>query len=229
MKSPLEVCQWLVMERPDILIMAYQMYSAKNTSLDSPPINMSNMPATVTQMKKSPHEEKSLARLWLEEIKCLFLRCRKPSDTVIESLIEKIFNYDLCSDDASEIICHSKRTLTDYRNKLNNKIVKNVNKLKEIRLREGQRNTPTGLEIEEFISQEVVEEILKNYLKGTNKRKLKQCGTMDQLILFVREAFKVHYAIYDTKAIIRLNYITLDCKVPSRSGKNIASKLSLVN
>ena len=50
---------------------------------------------------------------------------------------------------------------------------------------------------------------------------------MDRLVLFVREAFRVHYIKYDVKAIKELDNITIDCKVPSRSGKNIALKLSL--
>ena len=83
------------------------------------------------------------------------------------------------------------------------------------------------MEVNEFISQAVVENILSRYLKGTNKRMLKSCGTMDQLVLFVREAFRVHYTAYNVKAIKKLDDITMGFKVPSRSGKNIASKLSL--
>ncbi|CAI2201347.1 4407_t:CDS:1, partial [Funneliformis geosporum] len=66
-------------------------------------------------MKSAPsQEEKALARLWYEEIKCLFLRCRVPSDEAIENLVKKIFNYDLCSNDVEELICHSKWVLTDF-------------------------------------------------------------------------------------------------------------------
>ena len=43
----------------------------------------------------------------------------------------------------------------------------------------------------------------------------------------VREAFTVHYTTYNIKAIKNLDNITMGCKVPSRSGKNIASRLSL--
>ncbi|CAG8811805.1 14117_t:CDS:1, partial [Racocetra fulgida] len=41
----------------------------------------------------------------------------------IENLITEIFNYELYSNEAVKIICHSKRVLTDFRNKLNKGIV----------------------------------------------------------------------------------------------------------
>ena len=88
--------------------------------------------------------------------------------------------------------------------------------------------TPTRSEINEFMFQEVVEKVLYRYLSGTDKIRLKKCGTIEKLILMVREAFMVHYKSYNIKAIKTLDNITIGCKVPSRSGKNIASKLSLV-
>jgi len=102
-----------------------------------------------------------------------------------------------------------------------------VKEFKEKQIREKRTTAPTETEIEEFLSQEVVEQILNRYLKGTDQSKLKKCGTMEQLMLFVREAFKIHYTKYNTKAIKKLDEITMKCKVPSRSGKNIASRFSL--
>ena len=162
-------------------------------------------PAAVT-----PEVEKMLAWLWHEEIKCLFLRCKAPPDRAIEQLVTKIFNYDLYSNSAEEVICHSKWVLTDFHSKLNKKIDEKVREFKEIHTR------PTNLDITEFISQEVVEQILFRYLTGTDKVKLKKCGTMEKLVMFVREAFKVHHTA-----------ITMGCKIPSRSGKNIATRISL--
>ena len=76
-----------------------------------------------------------------------------------------------------------------------------------------------------FVTQEVVEKILFRYLPGTNKNKLKKCGTMEKLMLFVREAIKVHFITYNIEGIKELDNITVNCKMPSRSGKDIASKL----
>ena len=57
--------------------------------------------------------------------------------------------------------------------------------------------------------------------------KLKRCGTMDQLVILVKEAFKIHYNAYNTKTV-KKHHLTMDCRIPNRSGNNIASKLSLV-
>ena len=109
MENAFEVCQWLIMERPDILAMVKQMHDAMNTSLDLPLAN--NIP-TAPMLKSATtmlvDDEKSLIRLWHEEIKCLFLRCRAPPDEAIESLVKTIFNYNLYSNSAEEVICHSK-------------------------------------------------------------------------------------------------------------------------
>ncbi|PKK59385.1 hypothetical protein RhiirC2_794902 [Rhizophagus irregularis] len=199
MENIFEVCQWLITERQDILFMAYQMYNASNTSLDSPLVNMPTSPLTMKPAAVTLNDEKDLARLWHEEI----------------------------NSDAEEVICHSKRVLTDFRSKLNKKIDARVSEFKEKRIREELTTAPTRTEIEEFLSKEVVEQILDRYLKGTDKTKLKNCGTMEKLVLFVREAFKIHYTKYNIKDIKKLDRITIKCKVPSRSGKNIASKFSL--
>ena len=206
--------------------MANPMTHALNTLLDPYSVDMATTTAQPT--KSAPQDEKALARLWHEEIKCLFLRCRAPSNEAIEILVKKIFNYDLYSNNVEEVICHSKRVLTDFRSKFNKKIITLVNELKEKRSREGYNMiTPTRLEISKFISQEVVEKVLHRYLSGTDKNRLKSCGTMEKLILMVREAFTVHYTTYNIKAIKNLDNITMGCKVPSRSGKNITSRLSL--
>ncbi|PKB94034.1 hypothetical protein RhiirA5_404908 [Rhizophagus irregularis] len=54
MKSVFEVCQWLITERTDILMIANQMYNAMNTSLDSSHVNMSTilMPKSATVYMK---------------------------------------------------------------------------------------------------------------------------------------------------------------------------------
>ncbi|PKK59543.1 hypothetical protein RhiirC2_719747 [Rhizophagus irregularis] len=133
MKNILEVCQWLI-ERLDVLVMANQMYNAMNTSLDLPLVNNMTPTAPISKATAaiSANDEKALARLWHEEIKCLFLRCRAPPDDAIESFVKTIFNYDLYSNNAEEVICHSKWILTDFRSKLNKKIDAKVHEFREI-------------------------------------------------------------------------------------------------
>ncbi|CAI2200532.1 18302_t:CDS:2, partial [Funneliformis geosporum] len=111
----------------------------------------------VTERLSSKIEEKALVRLWHEEIKCLFLRCRVSPDEAIENLVKKIFNYDLCSNDVEEVICYSKRVLTDFYSKFNKKIAIKVNELKERQSRKRLNIIiPIRTEIENFISQEVI-------------------------------------------------------------------------
>jgi len=51
---------------------------------------------------------------------------------------------------------------------------------------------------------------------------------MEKLILImVKKAFIMHYTTYNVKAIENLDNIMIRCKVPSKSGKNIALRLSL--
>ncbi|CAI2201645.1 13095_t:CDS:1, partial [Funneliformis geosporum] len=100
-----------------------------------------------------PDKEKSNARLWGEEIKCFFLRYREPSDKAIEDFVKEIFNYDLFSDNAEEVISHSKRTLADFHSKFNKKIEGKIQELKDKRLKKGlEIATITRLEVNEFIS-----------------------------------------------------------------------------
>ena len=122
-------------------------------------------------------------------------------------------NYELYSNEAEEVICHSKRVLMDFHSKFNKKVTAKVRELKEIRTRERQMNVPTNLEIEEFISLEVAEKILNRYLKGTNINKLKRYEIIERLALIIREAFKVYYISYNTKTIKELDNITVDCIV----------------
>ncbi|CAI2198294.1 12086_t:CDS:1, partial [Funneliformis geosporum] len=62
------------------------------------------------------------------------------------------------------------------------------------------------------MSQEVIEQILYRYLTGTDRTKLKKCGTMERLVLFAKEAFIVHYTKYNVKAIKELDSITIGYK-----------------
>ena len=124
-------------------------------------------------------------------------------------------------------MCHSKRVLTDFRSKFNKGIASLTLEFKNKQSRNGQTSTPSRTDIDEFITQDVVKQILKRYLSGTNMDGLKKCGTMDSLETLIKEAFKIYYKKYDIQAIKKLDYLTIDCKVPSKSGKNIASRLLL--
>ena len=88
-------------------------------------------------------------------------------------------------------------------------------------------SSPSKIDIDAFITQDVAKQILKRYLTGTNVDKLKRCGTMDNLETLIKEVLKICYNKYDIQAVKELDHLTINCKVPSRSGKNIASNLPL--
>ncbi|CAB5356138.1 unnamed protein product [Rhizophagus irregularis] len=221
MKTCFKVCQWLVLERPDVLSMTNQMRDSMNISLD--------LPATVihqpTIASNNNVKDKGLARLWHEEIKCLFLRCRDPPDGTIENLIANIFDYELYSNEAVEIICHSKQVLTDFRSKFNKNIASLVDEFKNKRSREGQISAPSRTEIDEFITRAITKQVLKRYLNGTNVDRLIKCGTMDKLETLIKEAFKICYNNYDIQAVKKLNDLTIDCKVLSKSDEFLSLRI----
>ncbi|CAG8562336.1 17150_t:CDS:2 [Racocetra fulgida] len=95
-----------VLERPDILTTAIQMRNAMQTSLD-----LSTAAVLQTELMVA---SKNIA-----------------NKVPIENLITKIFNYELYSNEAVEIICYSKRVLTDFRSKLNKGIASLVNEFKD--------------------------------------------------------------------------------------------------
>jgi hypothetical protein len=102
-----------------------------------------------------------------------------------------------------------------------------VQEFKNKRSREGQTSAPSRTDIDEFITHAVAKQVLKRYLNGTNVDKLVKCGTMNKLETLIKESFKICYNNYDIQAIKKLDNLTINCKVPSRSGRNIASKLLL--
>ncbi|CAG8732355.1 7240_t:CDS:2, partial [Dentiscutata erythropus] len=211
MSNIFKVCQWLVLIRPDILVAANQMRNSMYISIDSP---ITAIPQSEVTTSTNISEDKELARLWHEEMKCLFLRCRNPTVRVIENLIVKIFIYELYSNEAVEIICYSKQVLTDFRSKFNQKIAILIQEFKDRLPSEKQVSTPSRIDMNEYITQEVAEQTLKRYLSSTDMDKLKKYRTMEKLLMLIRKAFKIYYYAYNTKAVKELDYLTIDCKIP---------------
>lgn len=78
----------------------------------------------------------------------------------------------------------------------------------------------------DFISEEVVtKRILKRQLAVVDTNELKKMDSFEKLIEFARETFKIHWKSKDLEAVKKLDYITKDIYIPSRSGFNIANNL----
>ena len=80
----------------------------------------------------------------------------------------------------------------------------------------------------EFISEEVViKKILRRQLAVVNTNELKKMDSLEKLIEFARETFKIHWKSKDLEAVKKLDYITKGIRIPSRSGLNIANNLTV--
>lgn len=90
---------------------------------------------------------------------------------------------------------------------------------------------PTDIEINNFISREVVlKRVLSRYVSAIDFTKLPEVS-LEKLVEFSRECFKIVFS--ETEGTIikekfsELDTITERLEIPSRSGKNIASSLKL--
>ncbi|EXX55535.1 hypothetical protein RirG_224740 [Rhizophagus irregularis DAOM 197198w] len=228
MSNLLDICNWLV-KRPQILELANQMVAANNTSSSANTIanyvpGISNNSPVLTETG----ENKS--RLWDEESKCLFLRIRNPSSSVLDSFILAVFGYQPCSEKAKAVFQETRKRLGDFRNKFNATLRGLASELKESRRIENINTItmPSQNIIEEFISEEVViRKVLARYFVTTNETELRRNGSLDRLVRFVREAFKIHYKDSNKEKIKDLDVMTKDLVIPSRSGYNLASSLTV--
>jgi hypothetical protein len=91
-----------------------------------------------------------------------------------------------------------------------------------------QDNLVTDAEVIEFISEDVVtKRILRRQLAVVEMNELKKKNSLEKLIEFSRESFKIHWNGKNIDAIKSLDHITKNLVIPSRSGINIASSLTL--
>lgn len=91
-----------------------------------------------------------------------------------------------------------------------------------------ESHTPSTNEIKEFITDEVViKKVLSRQLAAVNQQTLKQTGSLEKLVEFVQESFKVSWRGKDLSAIKSLDYMTKNLTIPSRSGRNFCNKLSV--
>ena len=83
----------------------------------------------------------------------------------------------------------------------------------------------TNEDIEDFIDEDVVIKLLKQYISATNEVELRKYGSLRKLILLVCETFKIHWRGKNIEQVKTLDSIIKNMNVSSRSGKNIASML----
>ncbi|RGB22770.1 hypothetical protein C1646_775573 [Rhizophagus diaphanus] len=212
-----EICIWLS-NNPHILQVANQLCAMRNMSPQSFDNEITSKTLTVltaSSVSTLQSDDKESARLWLEEAKCLFLRCRSPPASSIEELIKEIFGYEPYTDNAIDIIKHTKKVFGDFRNNFNNDIDTLVIKYKERQQRQ------------DFIDEAVANKVFSRFLAATNRRLFNENGNMEILVGLLQSAFKASFNKRDIKAIKALDAITYNMQVFSKSGRNIAMNLEL--
>ncbi|CAB5204214.1 unnamed protein product [Rhizophagus irregularis] len=125
------------------------------------------------------------------------------------------------TDNAIDIIKHTKKVFGDFRNNFNNDIDALVTKYKE------RRVTLNDLEIEDFIDEAVANKVFSRFLAATNRRLFNENGNMEILVGLLQSSFKASFNKRDIKAIKALDAITCNMQVFSKSGCNIAMNLEL--
>ena len=73
----------------------------------------------------------------------------------------------------------------------------------------------------------VIKKVLSRQLAAVNQQTLKQIGSLEKLVEFVQESFKVSWRGKDLSAIKSLDYMTKNLTIPSRSGRNFCNKLNV--
>jgi hypothetical protein len=81
--------------------------------------------------------------------------------------------------------------------------------------------------MKDYIDECVVQKILSRQLGGVNLSELKQNGSFEVLMDFVRESFKVSWNGKNLTAVKNLDSMTKELVIPARSGCNIVNSLAV--
>ena len=86
---------------------------------------------------------------------------------------------------------------------------------------------PTPNQIKEYISDDVTKKVLGRQLGAVDISKLNCDGCLSSLTEFVRSSFRLHFRERDVNGVKKLDPMTKDLLIPSRSAKNIANSLNV--
>ncbi|GBC25343.2 hypothetical protein GLOIN_2v1840951 [Rhizophagus irregularis DAOM 181602=DAOM 197198] len=250
-----QICSWLCANL-SILLLAYNLYLSMQTpvatsfNLVTPNVNSATLATGILQALRQEDRvnttiiyfvissccyclitciiQTKANRDFLEELKCLFLRARGPEKSAFEELVRQVFNYDLNSAEGIKCLRAASRNFSDFRNKFLDNIEEAVTIFKKKRVEENENiRHLEGHEINLFINENLMLNILQRWLSATNMTELKANHSLRTLQKFVQRAFVVNYNSRDVDATKALDKMTKNIAVPSRNGKNIASRLQL--
>jgi len=213
----LDICNWLV-KKPEILNLACQMLESQSRSVESAGATVGSAGPVIPARPVISISDDNI-RLWDESVKCLFLRARNPSGQALDDLIIKIFNIQIYTNEAKGLLEKTRKALADFRNKFNSQVLAQIKEYKEVR--NDQK------EIKEYITEEVTEKFLGRQLGGANLSELKNIGSFEVLVNFIRESFRISWNGKNLEAVKLLDGMTKDLLILSRSGSNIVNLLNV--
>jgi hypothetical protein len=121
-----QLCLWLC-KNPNVLQLANNI----QLSMQTPAVEGLQVMSSTTISQN--HEKTRVSRDFLEELKCLFLRVRNPTNSVFEELIRKIVKCEINSAEGIEWLQTAKTNFGDFRNKFVNGIEAKVKDFKKQR------------------------------------------------------------------------------------------------
>ncbi|CAG8794324.1 7996_t:CDS:2, partial [Racocetra persica] len=216
-------------------VMANMIHQSKQKRWDTSEEFSLRDPSLPNQEPRSIKEStlESRLRIWLEELKCLFLRTRNPSQAAFDQLVSAVLpSSKLADDDFQQLLEKSKATFSDFRHAFNKDLknialeyLNNFSNCNEDVLDENNLNR--------FVDYNVTKKILQRYLASTRESEFAEI-TRDILKKFVQAAFKLH-VIHTHKEIQRefssykkvledikhMNSITLSLDIPTRGKSDI--------
>ena len=83
------------------------------------------------------------------------------------------------------------------------------------------------IRVEDYIDVNVTKKVLSRQLGAVNIYELERSDGMKDLVKFARESFKAHYNGRDNNKVKTLDYITINTRIPSRSGSNLVNELNV--
>ena len=101
------------------------------------------------------------------------------------------------------------------------------NNVSNIKILFYSENAQTQIEIEEYITDDITKKILSHQLDAADIYGLECNGRLNKLMGFVIASFKSHYNGKDVSSIKKLDHLTKDISIPSKSRKNIANNLNV--
>ncbi|CAG8560115.1 8100_t:CDS:2 [Dentiscutata erythropus] len=223
-----------VANRPEILHIANMIYQSKQQRWDQPSTSQEfpfrEQSTSLPNPEQLSIKESTLEvrlRIWLEELKCLFLRTQNPSQAAFDKLVAATLpSFKLADDDFQQLLEKSRSMFNDFRHVFNKD-------LKNIACDNCNEDALDKNALSRYIDYNITKKILKRYLACARELEFAEM-TRDALKRFVQAAFKLHVTHTHKEAqrefssykkvldeIKNMNSITLSLDIPTRGKSDI--------